>query len=198
MHDNPYEPPRHNPEAKLADVGLDGVVKRKLPRAFWVTWISVTCFSLIAAIAIPLIGLIDTGSDGNVDMSGLTMVLIMISIWGLGFSPFILFRAKQCEKYQHRCLALHGVVIYLACFGVCFGLAYLSIGIYMMLMMIAGSWSPLRAATSAATPGPQMIGLIANAATLVPMLVLYIFFLHWSARRPTLQDKNKTALDTTH
>jgi hypothetical protein len=184
MHDNPYEPPRHNPEATLADVGLDGAVKRKLPRAFWVTWFSVTGLSLLAASSIPLVLLMDTQVNRE---SASTVALVMISIWGLGFSPFILFRAKQCEKYQHRCLARHGVVIYLACFGVCFGLAYLSTGIYVALMIVLQIWSP-----------GMSIGLSLTAALLVPVLALYLFFLHLSARRPTLQDQNKTALDATH
>jgi hypothetical protein len=195
MHDNPYEPPRHNHEAALVNVGLDGVLKRKLPRAFWVTWISVTGLSLLAAIFIALLGLINSRSGSGV-RSEPTVVLIMISIWPLVLSAFILFRAKQCERYQHRCLASHGVVIYLACFGVCFGLAYLSVAIYMMLLMFAANWSPI--APSPAAPAPRMIGIIEHAAMLVPVLVMYVFFLHLSARRPTLHDQNKTALDATH
>jgi hypothetical protein len=184
MHEpNPYEPPSSSwTGATHASSDLSASSSRRLPLSFWPMWAVMVLLCLVCAVGTRLI----PGAAQD--------VLLAWSLFGLGLAPFIALRAKLCEGYQHRCLNSSGVKIYWSCFGVCLGLAYASFGVLVAFLMLA-SW--LLSSFLGIVP-PMGFGLMSLLIVLIPALMLYVYLIHLSAKRPRLEEDNETASDPTH
>ena len=128
---NPYQPPSGSVPSGIADSPeYDTVQPRLLPHSFWFVWsvFVATCAVLVAVV------LYLARADRN------AVSFLGLPLWGLFLTPFVAVRAKLCERYQHRCMGSSGIVIFLACFSVCFGLFYASIGIAFFVWMFLSAF----------------------------------------------------------
>jgi hypothetical protein len=165
---NPYQPPQSDSALLQPDETI-GATLRALPRSFWYTWFGWLILWILALVAI----LFASGFDRFV------INFIGWPLMGLFLAPFVLVRAKLCEKYQHRCMASSGVMIFLAGLGVCFGVGYACMGIwfgmYSVVSIMLFSWSMGEV---------QWIGLLFTAMF---ALVVYLKLIDMSAKRPRLE-----------
>jgi hypothetical protein len=73
-------------------------------------------------------------------------------------------------------------------------LAYASFGVLVAFLMLA-SW--LLSSFLGIVP-PMGFGLMSLLIVLIPALMLYVYLIHLSAKRPRLEEDNETASDPTH
>lgn len=164
---NPYRPPTPQPEqAPMASVDQVRASRRTLPRSFWQAW--------WALVSISFVGLLTSLSATLLDARALAF--IGWPVIGLFVAPFVLARAKWCERYQHRCLTSGGLTIFFACFGVCFGLGYACLGIAVMVYM-----SFISLATS------QIMGIVVLIVSILAASAVYLKLIELSAQRPRIQ-----------
>lgn len=187
MDENPYRSPglSHHETSSREQASAVSERTHVLPRLFWRIWGGYSLLS-VAGLAYGL----STG-----------MVGFWNSFVGLSLlSPFILFRAWRCERYQHRCVVLHGVTLFLAQWGVCFGLLYLSMGLMMIPILWLGRWNPLVSSSSSPYATSMEVAWLQVLLVGAAWMALYLGLLNWSACRPRLadvRDKNETAPDAT-
>lgn len=169
---NPYQPPSVSvPSIESDSLEGDGLETRLLPRSFWFVWAG---FVSICAVFLTLI-LFQVAVDRDAES------WIGLPLSGLFLAPFVVVRAKWCERYQHRCVGSNGLVIFLACLGVCFGLGYASILIAfvfwtLLFLMIGNSFQSSSSLRSALL-----------AAGVLMALFVYLGLIHLSAQRPKLK-----------
>jgi len=185
MDDNPYRSPgpSHNESFSLEQGSTVSREKQVLPRLFWRIWVGYTLLSVA--------GMVYGLSSGS---SGFWNTFIGASI----LSPFILFRAVRCERYQHQCIVFHGVSLFLAQWGVCFGLLYLSLGLMMIPILWLGRWNPLVSSSSSPFSVSMNVAWVQVLLVGTAWLALYLGLLNWSACRPRLRDlrdRKETAPD---
>jgi hypothetical protein len=171
---NPYQPPSGSVPSSNADsFQQDGIQPRLLPRSFWTVWAG---FSVICVVFVAVVFYL-----GRVDRSALSF--IGPPLLGLWLSPFVVVRAKLCERYQHRCVGSSGIVIFLACLGVCFGLGYASLGITFALWALL---STFMIGNQQSLTGFQQVLL---AGLLITAVVVYLKLIDLSAKRPKLKQE---------
>lgn len=164
---NPYQPPTSD-SALLEPSTATAAESRSLPRDFWFLWMGWIILCLFVLITILF----------ESDLASFARSLLGWPIMGLGIAPFVLIRAKLCERYQHRCIASSGLVVFFACFGVCFGLGYACLGVWFVLFSVM-SWM-------LQTTSLSDVQWIAILFTAFVALVIYLKLIDMSARRPRL------------
>ena len=171
---NPYEPPNASVRSISEDsLENNGLQLRLLPRSFWFA-----CGGFVVICAAFLVIVLFLA---RVDRHAISF--IGLPLWGLFLAPFVAVRAKLCERYQHRCMGSSGVVIFLACLGVCFGLAYASMGIAVFPWMFLSAFMTNNQQSSNGLYQVLLAGL------LIVAVVIYLKLIDLSARRPTLKQK---------
>ncbi len=161
---NPYQPPQSD-SALLRPIESTEAEVRTLPRSFWYMWMGWMILWLLTLVVIFF-------------ASGFDRFVINFIGWplmGLFLAPFVLVRAKLCERYQHRCMASSGVMIFFAGLGVCFGLGYACLGIWFglfsVMTILLSYWSMMD------------VRWIAILFTAMVALVCYLKLIDMSAKR---------------
>lgn len=171
---NPYQPPRGSvPSSNWDSRERDDPQPRVLPRSFWFIW---SGFVAICVVFVAVVFYL-----ARVDRSALSF--IGPPLLGLWLSPFVVVRAKLCERYQHRCMGSSSIVIFLACLGVCFGLGYASLGITFALWALL---SAFMIGNQQSLTGFQQVLL---AGLLITAVVVYLKLIDLSAKRPKLKQE---------
>lgn len=171
---NPYQPPSESvPSSHWDSRTRDDPQPRALPRSFWFVW---SAFVVFCAVLVAVVLYLARADRNAVSFIG-------PPILGLWLSPFVIVRAKLCERYQHRCMGSRGIVIFLACLAVCFGLFYASIGIAFFF------WTFLSAFMINNQQSLNGLQQVLLAGLLIVAVAIYLKLIDLSARRPTLKQR---------
>lgn len=166
---NPYQPyGAISPADNLDYPDPNGSPRRLLPRTFWVVWFG---FIVVCVVFLTLL-MYQTAVHREV------VVWLALPLMGLFIAPFILLRAKLCERYQHRCVGSSGVTIFLACLGVCFGLAWASLSMMLLLWMFTA------AILIDALQSTTWVSTILSVGFQLFALIVFLKLIDLSAKRP--------------
>ncbi|MFN7732089.1 MAG: hypothetical protein ACK5OB_09305 [Pirellula sp.] len=188
MQDNPYRSPSPlHEEGFTLEPPAASAGKQVLPRLFWRIWSGYTLLGFV--------GMVHGISSGSSIVWNLCSAATFLS-------PFILFRAVRCERFQHKCVVFHGVSLFLTQWAICFGLFYLSLALMIVPVLWLGRWNPVVSTSYNPSTAPTLsVAWMQVLLVGAVWLALYLGLLELSAHRPRLaidHPQNDTALDATH